>query len=355
MRSQLIAVVVASLAIYSGEFANAQGDHLLWYLDGELQDDSSTYPRNPLPDAKFDFAQGSEVPAIRLDVLQTTTIDQLRLEGSTHFVLGGEGALRPTNGISTQNSAVLDLFGSRVDGAVGAGGNGATVRLAGVVSARSIAAMKLELGTAPGEIADVTLKRSGDLPVQLSLDAGSPSIYADVSFDNGQLKHDIVSVDGAASLDCSVVVRGADTKVADAIGLKGIDILAATEPIAGRVGGLTDVGDGRVIAPFVEGPMLSLFTVMPGDTDHNGLVDLSDFGNLKLGFGQSGSAVQNASYWQLGDFDGDRDIDLTDFGTLKVNFGKSAATSVPEPTTFCLLLLGAVCLWTRGRRSRAFT
>jgi hypothetical protein len=53
----------------------------------------------------------------------------------------------------------------------------------------------------------------------------------------------------------------------------------------------------------------------PGDTDHDGDVDLVDLGNLAGGYGLTSGAT-----WETGDFDGDADIDLVDLGTLAGNY-----------------------------------
>jgi hypothetical protein len=55
---------------------------------------------------------------------------------------------------------------------------------------------------------------------------------------------------------------------------------------------------------------------LPGDTDHDGDVDLVDLGNLAAGYGLSSGAT-----WEQGDFDGDGDVDLVDLGTLAGNYG----------------------------------
>lgn len=61
-----------------------------------------------------------------------------------------------------------------------------------------------------------------------------------------------------------------------------------------------------------------LLTATPGDTNWDGLVDLSDFATLKAHFGQAGGLAQ-------GDLDGNGRIDLSDFGALKGTLGVQAA------------------------------
>jgi len=54
---------------------------------------------------------------------------------------------------------------------------------------------------------------------------------------------------------------------------------------------------------------------LPADADGNGAVDLDDFAQLKLHFGQTGAGVAG------GDFNLDDHVDLDDFMALKCNFG----------------------------------
>lgn len=77
-----------------------------------------------------------------------------------------------------------------------------------------------------------------------------------------------------------------------------------------------------------------------GDADVDGVIGLADFGLLKEHFGMTGTAFD-------GDFSGDGAIDLADFGLLKENFGKElprAATAVPEPAGWALLVVAVPCL-----------
>jgi len=86
-------------------------------------------------------------------------------------------------------------------------------------------------------------------------------------------------------------------------------------------------------------------TLLAGDANGDGKVDLSDFGILKQNFGTGSAAAE-------GDFNGDSKIDLTDFGILKENFGKSSTAAVPEPATLSLSLLGLAMFGCLRRRQR---
>ncbi|MBI4130843.1 hypothetical protein HY468_05995, partial [Candidatus Roizmanbacteria bacterium] len=56
-------------------------------------------------------------------------------------------------------------------------------------------------------------------------------------------------------------------------------------------------------------------TSVPGDTDGDGDIDLSDLTTLLTNFGRSGGGLP-------GDTDGDNDVDLADLTTLLSNFGR---------------------------------
>jgi hypothetical protein len=55
---------------------------------------------------------------------------------------------------------------------------------------------------------------------------------------------------------------------------------------------------------------------LPGDTDHDGDVDLVDLGALAGAYGTTSGAT-----WEQGDFDGDYDVDLVDLGNMATYYG----------------------------------
>jgi hypothetical protein len=85
------------------------------------------------------------------------------------------------------------------------------------------------------------------------------------------------------------------------------------------VGDLYDGINDRTTWNFATG------VVDPGgpDFNHDGKVDLTDFGILKDNFGKTPATLAD------GDANGDAKVDLTDFGILKDNFGKSGAAPAP--------------------------
>jgi hypothetical protein len=86
-----------------------------------------------------------------------------------------------------------------------------------------------------------------------------------------------------------------------------------------------------------------------GDTNNDGVVDLTDLNNVLNNFGTSASG-------NPGDDNGDGVVDLTDLNNVLNNFGSTHAASslsvVPEPASVSVLAIGATALLGRRRRSR---
>jgi hypothetical protein len=82
--------------------------------------------------------------------------------------------------------------------------------------------------------------------------------------------------------------------------------------------------------------------IVPGDSDLDGDVDLSDLGALATSYG-----LANGGLWTTGDFDLDGDVDLADLSVLAANYGAGLAEAyaafqtlaVPEPSALCALLI----------------
>ena len=88
-------------------------------------------------------------------------------------------------------------------------------------------------------------------------------------------------------------------------------------------------------------------TLLPGDFNGDGAVDVSDLGILATYYGTASGADLS-----MGDATGDGAVDVSDLGNLATNYGTSVAATVPEPGLVCLLLVGlvALLLGSRGRR-----
>jgi hypothetical protein len=94
---------------------------------------------------------------------------------------------------------------------------------------------------------------------------------------------------------------------------------------------------------------------VPGDANHDSLIDVGDLGILAANYGRAGYAS-----WEMGDFNHDGLIDVGDLGILAANYGYGSLTGVnplnlstiniPEPTTLVLLGLGGIGKIVRRRR-----
>lgn len=93
-------------------------------------------------------------------------------------------------------------------------------------------------------------------------------------------------------------------------------------------------------------------TVLGGDVNLNGTVNISDFGILQTSFNQSGK------HWQDGDINGNGTVNISDFGILQTNFnaslppapGGGAGSAVPEPGSIALLVIGSLLMLARKAR-----
>jgi len=110
------------------------------------------------------------------------------------------------------------------------------------------------------------------------------------------------------------------------------------------------VGHGQI--KFVGGGETAICTIpeggIAGDLDGDGTVAFADFLTLSTNFGATGTDYAS------GDIDCDGSVAFADFLVLSTNFGQTAgaqASSVPEPNSRVLLLIGGLVALSRRRRS----
>ncbi len=178
-----------------------------------------------------------------------------------------------------------------------------------------------------------------------TLQEGGSSAGLEVAFTQGQL--DVASallqlpfdsIDLAATLptamtqDAGTIVRSISS------GQETLTIPVEVEFVYGAI--LPDDSLLRLVGEIVAIRELSL---LAGDINGDGAVDLQDFSILKTNFGGPGTLAE-------GDLDGDGQVALSDFTILKEAFGSVA---VPEPATAWLAAAaGLICLFLRWRPGR---
>src|SRR5262249_15700616 len=91
---------------------------------------------------------------------------------------------------------------------------------------------------------------------------------------------------------------------------------------------------------------------LPGDYNHNGVVDAADFAVWRNTLGQSGTGLD-------ADGNGNGTIESGDYNVWRAHFGKTggrgagARTAAPEPAAWVLVTIGIVTIGRRRRRAES--
>lgn len=132
------------------------------------------------------------------------------------------------------------------------------------------------------------------------------------------------------------------------LGCQGVDVKnwKLYEALGVSADGRTVVGSGVGPDGVGTGWVAYLDVVeLSGDTNRDGLVDLTDLNNVRNAFGESASPI-------LGDTNFDCGVDLADLNAVRNNFGSTSSVPVPEPSNCLLILTTMLCLYAENLRKR---
>ena len=127
------------------------------------------------------------------------------------------------------------------------------------------------------------------------------------------------------------IVGWPDVRLVDTSGVPGLQEFIALVDTLPRLNGDVIVGNLALRGQYA----------LPGDANSDGWVDGTDYLIWAGNYGELGVGLP-------GDFNGDGKVDGLDYLEWAGNFGSHASTSVPEPTTLLMAVIGTMLvLWRR--------
>jgi hypothetical protein len=171
----------------------------------------------------------------------------------------------------------------------------------------------------------------------------------------GGVHHDQLHVDGDVALDGTLDV--------DLVDLDGVDYQPANGhefTLLSATAGLGGQFEQLFLPPMIvwdlefvddEGLLLTVLSTLPGDFNADGMVNAADYVVWRNAEGSTISTRADADGSGLVD-EGDLAIWRDNFGTVAELGAGSNQASVPEPTTFALLLVAALFAFQRVARNR---
>jgi autotransporter-associated beta strand protein len=239
--------------------------------------------------------------------------------------LGGNGTITTTADAVTVNSG-----GKLAPGTEAAPG---TLTL-------NLGAAALSLDAAKANNAGEFTFRLGAVCDQIVLGAGTYLALGAATATNSSLDwSDFTFIPGTGLADGAYTLIDAGTNATGALST-GVGLL--TGPIGAGTGTLS-ISGGQDLILTVSG------LIIPGDTNGDKVVDAADYLAVKQNLGLTTGATL-----AQGNVDDDGDVDWDDLQVVMTNFGTGASTTpatTPEPCSAMLLVLGAMAVLRRNRRS----